>query len=108
MSKARPIYCAFCCKSEYDKKIAGVFTSLKKSADFCNQRFVIQRAHPANAKIMRMEIIVPEENSTFSPNTQLPIAWLSFGQIDSNRPRWGGKDADKWDKNLQALLKKKK
>lgn len=105
MSDKRRIYCVFyVCKDT--KKIAGIFTNLGKAAEFCNDRFLFEKRTGNRAKIKRMEIILPEENAMFSPGAMLPIAWMSFEEMTDDRPRWGGEEADIWDKKLKSKSQK--
>lgn len=102
MSEKRQIYCVFYC-SHINKKLAGIFSSLDKATNFANARFLFEVNHKSRTKVKRMEIFMPEEKYIFSPWAQLPIAWISFGQLLTDRPRWGGEDAEKWDKKLQKM-----
>lgn len=105
MSDKRRIYCVFyVCKDT--KKIAGIFTSLGKAVDFCNNRFLFENRTGNQTKIKRMEIILPEENAMFSPRAMLPISWISFEEMTEDRPRWGGEEADIWDKKLKSKWQK--
>lgn len=104
MSEKRQIYCVFYC-SDLNKKLAGIFFSLDKATDFANARFLSEVNHKSRTKVKRMEIFMPEENHIFLQWAQLPIAWISFGQLTTIRPRWGGEDAEKWDKKLLKMQK---
>lgn len=104
MSEKRQIYSVFYCSKD-EKKLAGIFSSLEKAATFANERFMFEARSKISTRIKRMEIFTPEENSMFSPWAQLPIAWISFGQLTTIRLRWGGEDAEKWDKKLLKMQK---